>query len=209
MPSKCTCSQRQTQRPNSSPPVQQDSTPPSARPTSATPNKHSSLMQTATLSAYHPSEPQRSPIKSCSLLNENENRLDMSKETYEFVDTTKKASFLTGSARCTLVTATATAAQSPNPHSTNTSRARFGGKLPNRSVFPQLAYSPIVVLFSSFQCGDGQHAFVFDVQYQRLDARQTTSSIDARNASESRFETSVNTVSLLVIVSLLHVHGQQ
>lgn len=137
VPSKCKCSQRQIQRPNSSPPIQQDSTPPLTRTTITTPNKHSSLMQTAALSAYHPSEPQRSPIKSCSLLNENENRLDMSNETYDFVDTTKKASFLTGSARCTLVTAAAATynAQSPNTNSTNTSRSRFGGKLPNRSVF--------------------------------------------------------------------------
>ena len=75
-----------------------------------TPNRHSSLMQTATLSAYHTGEPQRSPIKSCSLLNDTENRLDMQNDAYEFVDNTKKVSYLTGSARCTLVTASATIA---------------------------------------------------------------------------------------------------
>lgn len=93
-------------------------------------------MQTATLSAYHTGEPQRSPIKSCSLLNETENRFDMQNDAYEFVDNTKKVSYLTGSARCTLVTAAATlvAANNTNNHaniSNNTisstmSRIRFG-----------------------------------------------------------------------------------
>lgn len=170
VPSKCTCSQRQTQRPNSSPPIQQDLTPPSTRTTITTPNKHSSLMQTATLSAYHPSEPQRSPIKSCSLLNENENRLDMSNETYDFVDTTKKASFLTGSARCTLVTAAAAThnAQSPNTNSTNTSRSRFGGKLPSRSVFFTFRkfISSLFFFFIFLKFGYGQYTFVFNIEYK-------------------------------------------
>ncbi len=76
-------------------------------------------MQTATLSAYHTGEPQRSPIKSCSLLNDTENRLDMQNDAYEFVDTTKKFSYLTGSARCTLVTASATIAANNNNANTN------------------------------------------------------------------------------------------
>jgi hypothetical protein len=90
-------------------------------------------MQTASLSAYHTGEPQRSPIKSCSLLNDTENRLDMQTDAYEFVDNTKKASYLTGSARCTLVTASATvAANNINANTNNTtitsttSRTRFG-----------------------------------------------------------------------------------
>jgi hypothetical protein len=76
-------------------------------------------MQTATLSAYHTGEPQRSPIKSCSLLNETENRLDMQNDSYEFIDNTKKVSFLTGSARCTLVTASATIAANNNNNTNN------------------------------------------------------------------------------------------
>jgi hypothetical protein len=90
-------------------------------------------MQTAALSAYHTGEPQRSPIKSCSLLNDMENRLDMQNDAYELVNNTKKASYLTGSARCTLVTASATiAANNTNAHTNNTtitsttSRTRFG-----------------------------------------------------------------------------------
>jgi hypothetical protein len=90
-------------------------------------------MQTATLSAYHTGEPQRSPIKSCSLLNDTENRLDMQNDAYEFVDNTKKISFLTGSARCTLVTASAAmAANNANTnnhahisHNTISSKIRF------------------------------------------------------------------------------------
>ena len=94
-------------------------------------------MQTATLSAYHTGEPQRSPIKSCSLLNDTENRLDMQNDAYEFVDNTKKFSYLTGSARCTLVTASAAIAANHNNTNYNTnmsnntisstmSRIRFG-----------------------------------------------------------------------------------
>jgi hypothetical protein len=88
-------------------------------------------MQTAALSAYHTSEPQRSPIKSCSLLNDTENRLDMQNDAYEFVDNTKKASYLIGSARCTLVTASATVTtNTTNPNTNNvpstTLRTRFG-----------------------------------------------------------------------------------
>jgi hypothetical protein len=87
-------------------------------------------MQTATLSAYHTGEPQRSPIKSCSLLNETENRLDMQNDPYEFVDNTKKISYLTGSARCTLVTTSAAIAANTNTHAhishnTVSSRIRF------------------------------------------------------------------------------------
>ena len=133
--SNCTCFHRQSQRmtPSTTTSKPKSDSPPlvdvsSARATP--PNKHSSLMQTAALSAYHTSEPQRSPFKSCSLLNETENRLDMQNDRYEFVDKTKKASYLTGSARCTLVTASAVLAA----HRTNltttitsvTSRTRFG-----------------------------------------------------------------------------------
>jgi hypothetical protein len=136
---KCTCFHRQSQRPKSSPipPPPSSPTPiptihePTTRVT--TPNRHSSLMQTAALSAYHTSEPQRSPIKSCSVLNDTENRLDMQNDAYEFVDNTKKASYLIGSARCTLVTASAAvAANNTNPNTNNitvtstTSRTRFG-----------------------------------------------------------------------------------
>jgi hypothetical protein len=97
------------------------------------PNRHSSLMQTASLSAYHTGEPQRSPIKSCSFINDTENRLDMQNDAYELVNNTKKASYLTGSARCTLVTASAAvAANNTNANTNNitvtstTSRIRFG-----------------------------------------------------------------------------------
>jgi hypothetical protein len=92
-------------------------------------------MQTATLSAYHTGEPQRSPIKSCSLLNDTENRFDMQNDAYEFIDNTKKVSYLTGSARCTLVTASAAIAAyintnnntniSNNSISSTMSRIRF------------------------------------------------------------------------------------
>ena len=128
-PKKCTCLHRRTQRPQSSPippPQSSDST-----VRTNTPNRHSSLMQTATLNAYHLSEPQRSPIKSCSLLNETEDRFDMENQPYEFVDNTKKVSFLTGSARCTLVSSsTSTSANTPinpaNISSSTMSRLRFG-----------------------------------------------------------------------------------
>jgi hypothetical protein len=115
---KCTCLHRQSQRPQSSPiiPTEQQS---DSTTRINTPNRHSSLMQTATLSAYHTGEPQRSPIKSCSLLNETENRLDMQNDSYEFIDNTKKVSFLTGSARCTLVTASATIAANNNNNTNN------------------------------------------------------------------------------------------
>ncbi len=118
---KCTCFHRQSQRPKSSPIPQHPTPPPSSSINQLTtrisaPNRHSSLMQTATLSAYHTGEPQRSPIKSCSLLNDTENRLDMQNDAYELVNNTKKASYLTGSARCTLVTASAAVAA----HNTNT-----------------------------------------------------------------------------------------
>ncbi len=138
-PKKCTCLHRQSQRPKSSPIQTQQQSDLTTRIN--TPNRHSSLMQTATLSAYHTGEPQRSPIKSCSLLNDTENRLDMQNDAYEFVDSTKKVSYLTGSARCTLVTASATltANNNTNNHtniSNNTisstmSRIRFG-KLTSR-----------------------------------------------------------------------------
>jgi hypothetical protein len=147
LPSRCTCFHRQSHRPNSSPTYPQprapQAAPPQSRPTStplptnqspprtAIPNKHSSLMQTAALSAYHTGEPQRSPIKSCSLLQETDPRSDTHNDPYEFVDNSKKASYLTGSARCTLVTTSATA--HTNYISTNnatvtstSSRARFG-----------------------------------------------------------------------------------
>ncbi|UJR15167.1 hypothetical protein I4U23_002130 [Adineta vaga] len=104
---KCTCPHRQSQRPKSSPIPTEQSSDSTTRVN--IPNRHSSLMQTATLSAYHTGEPQRSPIKSCSLLNDTENRLDMQDDAYEFVNNTKKVSYLTGSARCTLVTASAAA----------------------------------------------------------------------------------------------------
>ena len=130
--SNCTCFRRQPQRvipstattttskPNSDCPPLVDA----SRARITPPNKHSSLMQTAALSAYHTSEPQRSPFKSCSLLNETENRLDMQNDRYEFVDKTKKASYLTGSARCTLVTASAVLAA----HRTNLTTATPSAK---------------------------------------------------------------------------------
>lgn len=113
---KCTCIHRQSQRPKSPPIPTQQSSDSTTRVN--TPNRHSSLMQTATLSAYHTGEPQRSSIKSYSLLNETENRFDMQNDAYEFVDNVKKVSYLTGSARCTLVTASALAANN-HTHSTN------------------------------------------------------------------------------------------
>lgn len=103
-PKKCTCLHRQFQRPQSSPMSPPTSSSSNSKTSVNTPNRHSSLMQAATLSAYHPVEPQRTPIKSCSLLNDTENRLDTISDAYEFVDNTKKASYLTGSARCTLNT---------------------------------------------------------------------------------------------------------
>lgn len=140
---KCTCFHRQSQTVKSSqapqtststPPPPPPPTPPSSFDQSATRinalNRHSSLMQTATLSAYHTGEPQRSPIKSCSLVNDTENSLDMQNDAYELVNNTKKASYLTGSARCTLVTASATAVANTTNANTNnlimTSRARSG-----------------------------------------------------------------------------------
>ncbi|CAF4608251.1 unnamed protein product [Rotaria magnacalcarata] len=131
---KCTCFHRETKRHQSSPIPSAELTVSTARANA--PNRHSSLMQTATLNAYHTSEPQRSPIKSCSLLNDTENRLDMQNDAYEFVDNTKKVSYLTGSARCTLVTASAAIAThyntnhnsniSNNTLSSTMSRIRFG-----------------------------------------------------------------------------------
>jgi hypothetical protein len=117
-PKKCTCFHRQAQRLQSSPIPTRQQSDPTTRVN--TPNRHSSLMQTATLSAYHTGEPQRSPIKSCSLLNDTENRLDMQNEAYEFVDNTKKVSYLTGSARCTLVIASAALAANNNNNNNNT-----------------------------------------------------------------------------------------
>ena len=76
-------------------------------------------MQTATLSAYHTTEPQPSPMKSCSLLNDTENRFDMTNDAYEFVDNTKKVSYLTGSARCTLVSTSTIKTKSQLKESTN------------------------------------------------------------------------------------------
>lgn len=146
---KCTCfhnQKSQQQKSTSIPPSEQpsgSSSLPSPSINESTPranvvNRHSSLMQTAALSAYHTSEPQRSPIKSCSLLNNAENGLDMQNDAYEFVDNAKKASYLIGSARCTLVTASAAvAANNTNANTNNTastsSRARFG-KSASRSV---------------------------------------------------------------------------
>ncbi|CAF1677759.1 unnamed protein product, partial [Adineta ricciae] len=137
---KCTCLHRQSQRPKSPPIPTQQSSESTTRVN--TPNRHSSLMQTATLSAYHTGEPQRSSIKSYSLLNETENRFDIQNDAYEFVDNVKKVSYLTGSARCTLVTASAAALVAnnhnhihPTNNMTNTShnslssamsRVRFG-----------------------------------------------------------------------------------
>ncbi|CAF5191901.1 unnamed protein product, partial [Rotaria sp. Silwood1] len=90
---KCTCFHRRTRQSKSTLISQQEQT---SNPTNSIPsssmnesitrvNRHSSLMQTATLSAYHTSEPQRSPIKSCSLLNNKENHDDIKDDTYEFV----------------------------------------------------------------------------------------------------------------------------
>ncbi|UJR31512.1 hypothetical protein I4U23_019001 [Adineta vaga] len=148
---KCKCFRRQAQRPNSSPLPQQPSTPPTPPSTNPStirvniPNKHSSLMQTAALSAYHTNEPQRSPIKSCSLLNETENRSDTQNDAYEFVDTTKKASYLTGSARCTLVTATAANHANTNINNTNitstTSKIRFGKTTSRSNTASTRSYS--------------------------------------------------------------------
>lgn len=137
---KCTCFHRQSQTVKSSPIPTSIPPPPTPPPSSdqsttrvTAPNRHSSLMQTATLSAYHTCEPQRSPIKSCSLVNDTENGLDMQNDAYELVNNTKKASYLTGSARCTLVTAAATAVANPTNSNTNnlttTSRPRFGKAL--------------------------------------------------------------------------------
>ena len=135
---KCTCFHRQSQTVKSSPiPQISTSTPPPSLDQSTTrinaPNRHSSLMQTATLSAYNTCEPQRSPIKSCSLVNHTENGLDMQNDAYELVNNTKKASYLTGSARCTLVTAAATVVANTTNSNTNnlttTSRPRFGKAL--------------------------------------------------------------------------------
>ena len=165
---KCTCFHRQSQRPKSSPiPEPLSSTPspptPPIDPSSTTranaPNRHSSLMQTATLSAYHTGEPQRSPIKSCSLLNDTENRFDMQNDAYELVNNTKKASYLTGSARCTLVTASATAAATNNNNAnantnnttvtSTTSKIRFG-KSASRLVFRSIIFELHSILTKMF-----------------------------------------------------------
>jgi PBP1b-binding outer membrane lipoprotein LpoB len=137
---KCTCSHRKQQRMASSSSSSSSSTcQPSSSATSSssssvnasptsvnTPNKHSSLMQTVTLSAYHPSQPQHASIKSYSLLNDTDNRLDMHNETYEFVDSIKKASYLTGSARCTLVATSVAPHTSQTTGTLTSSRIRFG-----------------------------------------------------------------------------------
>ncbi|CAF3932966.1 unnamed protein product [Rotaria sordida] len=151
---KCTCFHRQSkttliqqeQTSNSNLLPQSSST--SINESTIRINRHSSLMQTATLSAYHTGEPQRSPIKSCSLLNNTENRLDMQNDTYEFVDNTKKASYLIGSARCTLVTASAAIiANNPNANTNNititstTSRARFGKSASRSTMVNTRSYS--------------------------------------------------------------------
>ncbi|CAF3817176.1 unnamed protein product [Rotaria sp. Silwood1] len=153
---KCTCFHRRTRQSKSTLISQQEQT---SNPTNSIPsssmnesitriNRHSSLMQTATLSAYHTSESQRSPIKSCSLLNNKENHDDIKDDTYEFVDNTKKASYLIGSARCTLVTASATiAANNTNANTNNiaitstTSRARFGKSASRSTMSNTRSYS--------------------------------------------------------------------
>lgn len=77
-------------------------------------------MQAATLSAYHPGELTSSAAKSYSLVNDTDQRLDVTNDSYDFVDNNNKVSYLTGSARCTLVTASAAlAAATTNPTSTN------------------------------------------------------------------------------------------
>ena len=140
---KCTCFHRRSSRPKSTPIPQEEqsssltSLPSSSFNESMTPvnsvNRHSLLMQTVTLNAYHTDKPQRSSIKSCSLLNDTKNHQDTPNDSYEFVDNTKKASFLTGSARCILVTVSAAfaATNKANAHTNNgtitstTSRTRF------------------------------------------------------------------------------------
>ena len=143
---KCTC----FQRPKSSPTTQtSSSTDQTDKPTTTTTttNRHSTLMQTATLSAYHTGEPQRSPIKSCSLLNETENCLDTQNDAYELVNSTKKASYLIGSARCTLVIAPATVTKNNStPISSTTSKIRFG-KSANRYDFFETSLSFCLFLF--------------------------------------------------------------
>ncbi|CAF1665527.1 unnamed protein product, partial [Adineta ricciae] len=83
--------------------------------------------------------------KSCSLLNETENRSDVQNDAYEFVDTTKKASYLTGSARCTLVTATAVVAANHTNANTNltstASRTRFGKSTSRSNTASTRSYS--------------------------------------------------------------------
>ena len=144
---KCTCYRRQNQRPTSSPVNSSKQSPPSPSETSTstnestprvnTPNKHSTLMQAATISAYHTVEPQRSTMKSCSLLNDTEPLSGVQNQNYDFVDSTKKASYLIGSARCTLVTASAAVHtnQTPTNHVTTvstSSRTRFRKSMPSR-----------------------------------------------------------------------------
>ncbi|CAF1492566.1 unnamed protein product [Adineta steineri] len=156
---KCKCFHRQSQRPKSSIILQQQSSNPAPPSSSSSTNestarvnalnRHSSLMQTATLSAYHTSKPQHTPIKSCSLLNDTENRLDMQNDAYEFVDNTKKASYLTGSARCTLVTASAAIAANNNTNAninntnvtSTTSRTRFGKSASRSNTASTRSYS--------------------------------------------------------------------
>ena len=143
---KCTCFHRRSQRPQSTSTPTDRPTPEvieltTTTPTTITRNRHSSLMQTAALSAYQPGEFVSPSTKSSSLLNETDHRFDVSTNTYEFVDSTKKVSYLTGSARGTLVTTSAPLASitnttHPNTHiHTNTahqllaatlSRLRFG-----------------------------------------------------------------------------------
>ncbi|CAF4667225.1 unnamed protein product, partial [Rotaria socialis] len=145
---KCTCFRRQSRQPKSTlisqeeEQQQQQQPSPKSLPSSliiestTRTNRHSSLMQQAALSAYDTGETQRSPIKSCSLLNNTENRLDMQNDAYEFVDNAKKASYLIGSARCALVTtsavavvatnSTAIANTNSNAMTSTTSKTRFG-----------------------------------------------------------------------------------
>lgn len=90
-------------------------------------------MQVAGLSAYHTGEPQRPTTKTGSLLNEADSRSESHNDAYEFIDNAKKVSYLTGSARCTLVTASASIATTNHPANTShnatpatMSRIRFG-----------------------------------------------------------------------------------
>ena len=121
---KCTCFHRQSQRPQSTSISADRPTPDiselTTTPTNITRNRHSSLMQTAALSSYQPGDFVSPITKPCSLLNETDQRFDVANNTYEFVDSTKKVSYLTGSARGTLVTTSAALTAATNPTHTNT-----------------------------------------------------------------------------------------